>query len=198
MKEPMIVFDFDKTLTDKDTLFGFYKEASISELKFNVKLPLLWITALFYKLGFISNDTLKKMGVWLFLKGYKKSDIQKFALQYSSKIELNEIFKNDFSKYPSQNVIIISASFEDYLEPLFPGYKVVGSTLEYDEETLVGINTNMYGERKREWLLNQNIDRVKEFYTDSFADQPLIEISDMVYLIDKGSKRELKKTKLEK
>jgi phosphoserine phosphatase len=191
MKRP-VVFDFDKTLTKEDTLVGFYRETSISRTTFNVKLPLLWMAAIFYKIGFISNDTLKKIGVWLYLKGLKKEDIKKFALKYSSKIKLNEIYKNDFLNYPPEDVIIISASFEDYLKPIFSNYKVVGSTLEYDGETLVGMSTNMYGNRKKEWLSNRNIENVEVFYTDSLSDQPVIEISATVYLVDKGSKRELK------
>jgi phosphoserine phosphatase len=191
MKRP-VVFDFDKTLTEKDTLVGFYREVSKSEFMFKLKLPLLWMAAIIYKTGFISNSTLKKIGIWLFLKGKNRIDIQKSALKYSSKIKLNKIQKNDFLKYPSENVIIISASFEDYLRPLFPDHEVVGSTLAYEKDIVIGLSSNMYGNNKRDWLLNQDIDRVAEFFTDSYADLPLMKLSDTVYLIDKGIKTELK------
>lgn len=189
MKGP-VVFDFDKTLTDKDTLVGFYRESS-SGFMFRLKYPVLLISAILFKTGIISNDTLKRIGVGLFLKGYKKSDLQKIASRYSSKIKLNNIYHNEFLKYSPERVIIISASFEDYLKPLFPDYKVIGSTLKYDGSTLVGLSVNMYAERKKYWLNEQNIDRVDIFYTDSFTDRPVMDISNDVYLVEDGQKRKL-------
>jgi len=189
MKGP-IVFDFDKTLTDKDTLLGFYRE-SASNLMFRLKYPVLLLSAILFKAGLISNDSLKNIGVRLYLKGYRKSDLEKIALRYSSKIKLNNIYHNDFLKYPSDQVIIISASFEEYLKPLFPDCKVVGSTLNYQENILIGLSVNMYAERKKYWLNEQNIDRVDEFYTDSFTDRPVMDISNKVYIVEDGKKRKL-------
>lgn len=190
MKGP-VVFDFDKTLTKKDTLTGFYREASARNM-FYLKYPLLLTAAVLYKCGIISNDSLKKTGVQLYLKGFKKDEIEKIALNYSKKIQLNEIYQKDFLKYSPDRVIIISASFEEYLKPLFPEYKVIGSTLVYSKNKLTGLSTNMYGAKKKEWLLGQNINQVDVFYTDSYSDQPVIDLSHRVYMVEQGSKRELK------
>lgn len=186
-----IVFDFDKTLTGKDTLLGFYRE-SASGFMFHLKYPFLLLSAILFKAGLISNDSLKRVGVILYLKGLRKRDLEKIALRYSSKINLNNIYHNDFLKYSPERVLIISASFEVYLKPLFRNYTVVGSRLQYDNENRVnGMITNMYGEKKREWLLNQNIDRVEVFYTDSHSDQPIIDLSNKVYMIKNNKKRQL-------
>jgi len=191
MKGP-VVFDFDKTLTEKDTLVGFYYEVSNSKLRYYTKLPFLWIAAVLYKVGIISNDLLKKVGVWLFLNGISRDKIDKAGHNYSSRIKLNDIYRNEFLNYTPKEVLIISASFEDYLKPIFTNYTVVGSKLRYNSESKVnGVLTNMYGERKKEWLLNKKIDHVEEFYTDSLADQPVIDLSGKVFLVKDNEKRQM-------
>lgn len=191
MKGP-VVFDFDKTLTAKDTLGGFYYEASPTKFRYYVKLPFLLVAAALYKSGLISNAALKKVGVWLYLKGLSQENIDQIGRSYSRKIKLNNIYKSDFLKYSPDQVLIISASFEEYLKPLFIDYTVVGSKLRYNSENRVnGVITNMYGEKKREWLLNQNIDHVDVFYTDSYSDQPVIDLSNKVYLVKDNEKRQL-------
>ena len=68
----IIVFDFDKTLTFKDTLFGFYKIVNKNSSIFLIKRLLLLIGAFLYKFKIIDNDSLKSFGIFLFLKGKDK------------------------------------------------------------------------------------------------------------------------------
>jgi len=48
----IVVYDFDKTLTYKDTLFGFFLEFSKNPLKIVSYISLMILA----KFGFISND----------------------------------------------------------------------------------------------------------------------------------------------
>ena len=188
MKHPVIAFDFDKTLTYKDTLFGFYAEASKSLPVFKMKYPFFLFAAAAYKLGLISNLTLKKTGVWFYLRGLSRDEMKEIGEAYAGKIELNDVYRNELLKYPSEQIIIISASFEDYLKPLFPNHRVVGSRLSYSDENRVnGISVNMYGEEKKEWLQNQGIKEIDSIYTDSYSDKPLMDMAERTYLVKDGS-----------
>lgn len=186
MKKPVVVFDFDKTLTVEDTLFGFYRFSSKSKIIFLLKYPLMLTAAAAFKFGIISNLTLKKIGVQLYLRGYTKQSIDKLGREYSEKIEFNDVYQNEFFKYSPKQVIIISASLEDYLKPLFSNYNVVGSRLLYDSENRVlGLERNMYGLNKKKWLFKNGIREVDIFYTDSYSDQPVIDISDRTFIVNK-------------
>ena len=187
MKGP-VVFDFDKTLTEKDTLFGFYEEASRSVPVFKIKYPFFILAAAAFKLGLISNLTLKKTGVWCYLNGLTRDEVKEVGETYAGRIELNNIYKEEFLKYSSEQVIIISASFEDYLKPLFPKHRVVGSRLSYSKENRVnGVSVNMYGESKREWLQNHGVEKIDCLYTDSYSDKPLMDMAERTCFVKNGS-----------
>ncbi len=193
MKEKIVVFDFDKTMTERDTILGFYKSVSRFRLLYSLKLPLYYIFAVLTKLKLASNTKLKRLGVRLFLTGLEQKYLEKVAADYSSKIEMNDIYKADFFKYTPENVFIISASYEIYLQPLFPNHRVVGSLLSYDSSSKVrDLQINMYGEKKQKWLNDHGIDEIDLLYTDSFSDKPLMDISKDVVLVKDGEKKILK------
>jgi HAD superfamily phosphoserine phosphatase-like hydrolase len=184
MRKKVIVFDFDKTLTEKDTLFDFYKSVSPSKLSFSIKYPLFLLVAIATKLGFISNYSLKKAGVRFYLYGIEKKQVEKIANAYSSQIALNEIYHKEFFKYAPDDVLIMSASYEEYLKPLFLNYLVVGSKLRYDLNNRVdGIELNMYGKNKQKWLFDNGITEIDILYTDSISDKPLMDIAKTTILV---------------
>lgn len=189
----MVVFDFDKTLTYKDSLLGFYKELCKTNLdyllKFTCYIPFVILT----KLKWLSNTSLKKIGVILFLKGKEKSEIETKALEYSKKIKLNKIYSNHFNNRDideADNIMVLSASFEIYLRPLFEKpVQVFGSTLNFDHNNRVhSLRDNLHGVFKKQFLDNcigtQNINK---FYTDSYSDRFVAEISKTTIIV-KGDK----------
>lgn len=191
MNRPIIVFDFDKTLTYKDTLYGFYEAVSGDTPSFKVKYVLFLFIAILAKVKLISNDSLKKFGIKLFLKGKHKNKINKKGKEYASSIKLNRIYSEDFKKIPSKNKIIVSASFEEYLKPVFPDHLIIGSKILFDKNGRVkGLDRNLYGERKLTFLHYTGVEYIDVLYTDSYADKPLMEISKCVYLV-KGNKKKL-------
>jgi len=185
----MVVFDFDKTLTFKDTLIGFYKITNKSNLSYYIKRVLLIMSAICYKLKIISNNRLKKIGLGLFLKGKDKSYIDEKAKMYAASIKLNEIYYKDYLKYPIKDRMIVSASFIEYLKPLFPNEKLLASSLLYSKsEIVIGLQDNMYADKKRVALFENGIKHIDLLYTDSYSDKALMEISDKVFLINNGVK----------
>lgn len=187
----LTAFDFDKTLTDKDTLFGFYRQLDGTSRWFILKVSILRLTALLYKLRFITNDRLKSIGVWLFVRGKTRLEIESAGETYADKIELNAIYDRYYRPLPRGEKIILSASFEAYLQKKFPGDQVVGSSFVFLDDRVLRLGQNMYGLRKRRWIDAEGI-RLDRLFTDSFSDQPLMERAQEVFLVSNGEVQKIK------
>jgi phosphoserine phosphatase len=185
MKRLVAVFDFDKTLTDRDTLFGFYRIAAAGDPLFHFKRLLLIAAGVFYKIGLIRNRTLKRIGIYLFLKGKTRDELELAAQSYSEQIELNDIYVNRFQKTDGEKWIV-SASPEIYLRHLFPGDNVVGTTFTYSGNKVVGLEINMFGQEKKRFLGEIGITKIHKLYTDSISDKSLMDISENVYIVNQG------------
>lgn len=186
MTKKIIVYDFDKTLTTHDTLFGFFRHAGKKNLKHYAKLPIYMGWMVLSKFGLVGNTQLKERGVALFLKGLSKESIQNFAKSYKKKILFNEIYhKLNFDK--NTRYFIISASFEDYLKPLFPEEVcVIGSKLTYVKMAVNALELNCYKEVKKEVLKELGINKIDLFYTDSYSDLTLAQIAEKIIIVDKN------------
>lgn len=184
MKGP-VVFDFDKTLTDIDTLFGFYRTVAGSDLLFLSKRAVLIASAILYKSGVIKNNTLKRIGIFLFLKGRSRKELEAAAHKYSKEIELNDIYFNHYKKTEGEKWVV-SASPEIYLKHILGSDRVAGTTFTYRDEKVEGLDVNMFGWEKRMFLNKKGIHHISEFYTDSLTDKPLIDIAQKVYIVENG------------
>lgn len=182
----MIVFDFDKTLTNKDTLFGFYRQADQSSPFFGVKRILFIFIGIASKFKLLNNYQLKVCGVKLFLQGKSKDLIEKAAVAYAKKIQLNNVFEEQYLCCLKNKRLIISASFEDYIKILLADEKILASQLEYKYGLVSGIKLNLFGKEKNVALLKDGVDKIDILYTDSYSDKPLMSISTKVYLVGNG------------
>jgi phosphoserine phosphatase len=196
MKQPVIVFDFDKTLTERDTLFGFYRSVHKDSWSFQFKRIINLGAALIYKMGIIDNDQLKKIGINLFLKGQSVNALKLKAKEYISDVKLNQIYYNNFLDTQKQNRLIISASFEIYLKELFPDEIVVGSLLKIENGKVVGLERNMFGNQKRNYLFNMGIEEIACLYTDSYSDLPIMKMSEKILHVKNGSLNEIERNKI--
>ena len=185
MKRSVAVFDFDKTLTDRDTLFGFYRTVAGTDPLFLFKRMLLIAAGVLYKAGLITNCTLKRIGIYLFLKGKSRDELKDAARRYSEQIELNDIYLNHYQKTDSEKWIV-SASPEIYLRRLFPGDHVAGTTFTFSGNNVTGLKTNMFGQEKKKFLVEKGITRIHSLYTDSIDDKSLMDMSERVYIINQG------------
>ena len=186
MKRSVVVFDFDKTLTDRDTLFGFYRTVAGGDPLFFLRRLLLIAAAVLYKIGLIKNRTLKRIGIFLFLKGKTRDELETAARRYSEQIELNDIYLNHYKKTDGEKWIV-SASPEIYLRHLFRSDHVAGTTFTYNGNKVKGLGINMFGDEKRRFLGKKGITHIQKLYTDSVADKALMDISENVYVIHQGN-----------
>jgi hypothetical protein len=179
---PVVVFDFDKTLTYKDTLLGFYRSVSRRAL-FHPLTLLYLVCPILHKCGGLSNDRLKGAGVALFLAGMSRQALTAGAKSYAETIALNRIYREIFAHTPRP--IVASASFEELLTCMFqPPAIVVGATLSYNSRgEVVGLEQNCHGPQKVTRLNAIGISSIDKLYTDSFSDVALMKISREVYLV---------------
>jgi phosphoserine phosphatase len=184
----MIIFDFDKTLINKDTLFGFYRIVNSDGFVFKIKRLVLLCAAVCYKLKLISNNTLKEVGIKLFLKGKSIDELTDASKRYAEKLELNNLYKNIFLQTPKDRRLIISASPEIYLKQVFPKEKIIGTLLSYKNDRVYGLKANCYANKKLERFKQNYPDTViEEVYSDSMSDKSLFEKAKRYYIV-KNSK----------
>jgi len=183
MKE-IVVYDFDKTLTYKDTLFGFFKAVSKKNIFYPLKVSIYFFFMIIAKLKLISNTTLKSVGVNLFLKGLDKTFIQTKSKEYSKTVKTNKIYKQLIDK--NKSAYIITGSFKEYIQPLFPkNIKIISSKLDFKDNKVDKLNFNCYKENKIDALKQNGIESIDIFYTDSMADLEVAKISKKIFIVKK-------------
>jgi phosphoserine phosphatase len=135
------------------------------------------------KFNLFSNKTLKNIGVTLFLKGLNKKIFTKKCKDYQSYIEFNQLYKNlSFEK--NIDYYIVSASFEEYLQPLFPlSVNILGSTIEYKNGIVDKMGRNCYKDKKVDYLKKLNVNKIDTLFTDSFSDYPLATIANNIIIV---------------
>lgn len=176
----IVVYDFDKTLTQKDTLFDFFKFNNKKKFLFFLKTLIYFSSMVLTKFKLISNDTLKNIGIKLFLKNLNEEEINYKFFNYYKTIKYNFLFnQTDFKTI--DKCYIISASFENYLKPIFPqNVEIIGSTINKDNSNLT---FNCYAKNKIIALKKLGIDEIDIFYTDSLSDLPLVKLSKKTILV---------------
>lgn len=177
--EKIIVFDFDKTLTNYDTTLPFFifccKKRPIKYLL----LTIFIFVKISSKFKLITIKKEKEIGIKLFCP--TEYDIFKeYCIQFSKKIKLNHIYQTEFKKLRKNNsnkIIIASASFSGYLKPLFPNTQIVGTEVKVNNNKIVGIKQHPFGESKKNILVQKRIKKIDVFYTDSINDLPTSKLS---------------------
>ncbi len=181
----IIVYDFDKTLTTHDTLFGFFRHSAKKELLYFIKLPIYVICMVFAKMGVISNTKLKEIGVRFFLYGMQKDLLEQKAKSYKDKIIFNDLYK-DIEYEKDAQYFVVSASFEEYLKPIFPDFvTVIGSKLIYSENQVSGLLLNCYKEMKKELLKSIGVEKIGVLFTDSYSDIALATMSEKMVVVNR-------------
>jgi len=183
-----VVYDFDKTLTYKDTLWGFFSYCAKRDMLYPLKSLCYFGAMVAAKFSLISNSTLKKVGIALFLRGKTTGEIAACAKAYVNEIVFNELFHEVVQKAKEGNknerIYVVSASFEEYLTPLFPPeVSVVGSRLKYTNQSVSRLEMNCYKEKKADLLKQSGIEKIDLLYTDSYSDAALARMSDHIVVV---------------
>lgn len=169
--EKIVVFDFDKTLTNNDTTFPFFLYCcKFNILRYFFVIPFVFIKIL-SKLNFITVKQEKEIG----LKFFCPSNVlfKNAAVKFAEKIALNSLYYDYLLKYKrAQNVkiIIASAAFEDILKSIFPNLLIIGTKINSAKGgKIIGIKQHPFGKEKAN-LLKHKFNKIDFFYTDSMND----------------------------
>lgn len=193
-KRTIAVFDFDGTLTTKDTLLEFIKFACGRWhffLGFLLYSPLL----VMMKLHLYPNWKAKEKVFAFFFKGWDYTRFKNLGQVFSSEIEKmrNEpvIQKMENHIRCSDTIYVISASISEWVRPWCEQMKVtdvIATEIEVDSNNLVTgrfLSKNCYGQEKVNRFTKMEPDR-KNYclyaYGDSRGDKELLEYADHGFL----------------
>ncbi len=180
----MNVYDFDKTIYKHDSTADFFIYSIFRHPRILCLIPSIIA-------GFVRFYILKKG-----TKTEFKTKIMRFVKHIDFEKDINDFWdkkikyiKDFYYKTQRDDDVIISASPRFILEPVCKMLKINNLICsEVDSETGCFLRENCHGKEKvkrfREIYKDAKID---EFYSDSFSDTPLAEISQKAYMV-KGEK----------
>jgi HAD superfamily hydrolase (TIGR01490 family) len=167
-------FDFDGTLTTKDTLLEFIRYAKGSTalgwgfLRYAHLLVLM-------KLGLYPNWKAKQKVFAYFFKGMSITDFnalcQAFAASSQHLLRPAGIKAIQQAKSEGSEVLIVSASIDNWVQPFFTEVKVLGTQIEVKDGMLTGrfLTKNCYGQEKVNRILTLFPNR-KDYHLTAFGD----------------------------
>ncbi len=176
----MNVFDFDKTIYHGDSTCDFVIFCMKRHPKALLYIPYIGYASLRYYLFHIGTKTQFKEKMYRFLK---VCDTQKDVGVFWSR-KLSGI-KTFYKSIRRDDDLIISASPEFLLKPLeeLLHIRVIASRVSPVDGKTTG--ENCYHEEKvRRFRELYPDDRIEEFYSDSYSDEPLALLAEKAFIVD--------------
>ena len=182
----IVVFDFDGTLTTKDTLIEFIRYACGTRA---FLFGFLWYAPLLVlmKLHLYPNYKAKEKVFSYFFKGMSLETFetlcQRFARDNRHLLRPQGIQTLQQAQADGAEVLVVSASIDNWVQPFFPKTKVLGTQVEVKDGHLTGLflTKNCYGQEKVNRILELYPHR-KEYhltaYGDSRGDKELLAFAD--------------------
>ena len=157
-------FDFDGTITKKDTLIDFIIFA-VGIKTFVLKLILIVPYLILYKIKIISNSQAKEKVLEAFFKGWETKTFNEVAHCYSLQRVphiIRSIAKNKIEEHQQKGdiIVVVTASCQNWVQPWcsFHGLDCIATKLQEKDGKLTGKfnGNNCYGKEK--------VLRIKEKY----------------------------------
>lgn len=182
----IVAFDFDGTLTNRDTLLMFILDAKglvAFTIGFLYRLPLI----VMMKLRLYPNYRAKEKVFSYFFKGMPLDTFntlcQRFADTHRHLLRPQAVETLEQAQAEGAEVLIISASIDNWVQPFFPSVKVLGTQIEVKDGCLTGrfLTKNCYGQEKVNRILKEYSHRDEYHltaYGDSNGDRELLAFAD--------------------
>ncbi|MTI38748.1 HAD-IB family hydrolase [Fulvivirga lutimaris] len=189
MSKTLALFDFDGTITTKDSFIEFLK---FHKGNLNFLLGFTWLSPYLVamKLGLIPNWKAKEIVLKYFLANLSVEDMKKVSADFSLRI-IPALIRNkaiDRIKKHQENgddIYLVSASAENWLKPWCDqiGMKLIGTRLETIDGKITGKidGNNCYGPEKVARIKAEiNISNYSEIYAygDSRGDKEMLALAD--------------------
>ena len=187
----LFAFDFDGTLTTRDTLIAFIRYACGTPrflLGFLLHAPLLVLM----KLRLYSNGKAKQRLFAWFFRGMPIETFdalcQSFALSHRHLLRPETVRLLQQALSEGSEVLIVSASIDNWVQPFFPTVTVLGTQIEVIDGRLTGrfLTPNCYGQEKVRRILALHPVRSSyrlTAYGDSRGDRELLAFADEAHLV---------------
>jgi HAD superfamily hydrolase (TIGR01490 family) len=182
----IVAYDFDGTLTTKDTLIEFIRYACGTGAfvrGFLLYAPLLVLM----KLGLFPNWKAKQKVFAHFFKGLTldafDSLCHNFVADNRHLLRPKGVMAIQQALDKGEEVLIVSASIDNWVQPFFPEVKVLGTQVEVKDGLLTGrfLTKNCYGQEKVNRILALYPNRSEYHltaYGDSQGDKELLAFAD--------------------
>ena len=189
MKKTIAFFDFDGTITRKDTMLELIRFAKGNAIFYSGLLRLLpWLMAM--KMKFIKNETAKEKMLSLFFKGMSLENFHSICQSFTKK-KITSLIRSDameaiaFHKSNKHDVVVVTASAENWVKPWCDeqSIKILGTHLEVDSKNCItgklkSINCN--GDEKVNRIKAEyNLAEYDEIYSygDSKGDMQMLKLA---------------------
>lgn len=182
----IVAFDFDGTLTSRDTLLMFILHAR-GMVAFVIgllyRLPLI----VMMKMRLYPNYQAKQKVFSYFFKGMPLEQFnmlcQRFADSHRHLLRPEGVKTLKEAQAAGAEVLIVSASMDNWVQPFFPDVKVIGTQVEVADGRLTGhfLTKNCYGQEKVNRIMEQYPHREEYHliaYGDSNGDRELLAFAD--------------------
>lgn len=170
----LYAYDFDGTLTTRDSLLAFirYTKGTTAFLWGFLRHAHLLVLM---KLGLYPNWKVKQQVFAWFFKGMQLDVFdtlcRQFAADNRSLLRPEGVRAVEQAKAEGAEVLIVSASIDNWVQPFFPGVTIVGTQVEERNGRLTGrfLTPNCYGQEKVNRILALYPNR-HEYYLTAFGD----------------------------
>ena len=143
MKRKVVLYDFDKTVVDCESIVELYKYAYKNK-KINIFKSLLNLSAAYIKAKLNSDFTIMKNQMVSVIKYFTEDELEDFVTNYLYPKFFFKEFEEEFSSYDEDSIkILCSASATNYLiyvGELFPFDYIIGTDLDNDYKLCRGNN----------------------------------------------------------
>lgn len=185
----IIASDFDGTITTRDTLVEFIRFV-FGDVRCVLGFMLFSPLIVLMKLHLYSNSKAKERLVGYFFKGMTEEDFNQLGRDFAAScrhlIRPGALAMIKQAENEGTEVIIVTASMDNWVQPFFPNLMVLGTKMEVSEGKLTGrfLTKNCHGPEKVHRLLEVHPDRRNYHltaYGDSNGDKALLDFADEKY-----------------
>ena len=182
----VIATDFDGTLTRRDTLIEFIRFAK-GDFGFFFGFLLFSPLIVLMKLHLYPNWKTKQKVFSYFFRGMSIEEFNRLGKEFADHsqhlLRWGGLELIEKAKAEGTDIVVISASIDNWVQPFFPELLVLGTQVEVKDGLLTGrfSTKNCYGQEKVNRLLSVFPDRENYrlvAYGDSSGDRKLLDFAD--------------------
>lgn len=192
MSKGLALFDFDGTITSKDSLLEFIK-FSTGNIGFILVMVLFSPLILYYVFIKKEGEIAKRKVLSFLFKGKTNTELKKLGITFTEKVipsillpkAIEEINNH---KKEGNRIVVISASLDMWLKPWVDsmGLELICTKMEFENQIFTGrfATANCIGNEKVNRILNYlNIDDYSPVYAygNSRGDEAMLKLADHKY-----------------